>query len=587
MMRFFAIILVSVIGLTQAAMAQTSDDFVWVQIEAQPSYQEALERVEEYTRDLPDVNGFAMRSGWFGIAMGPYLQEDAELILRSYRAQGRIPGDSYIARSADYQQQYWPTGADMLGLGVLALAETAPSAAEAAIGTEPQSQVAAETDPDLETRADARRSESLLSRDEKRNLQAALEWAGYYNAAIDGAFGRGTRNAMAAWQSANGYDSTGILTTRQRAELMQRFNAILEGLDIQLVRDSEAGIQIKMPTGLVRFDRYDPPFAQYNPKDGETARLLLISQEGDRATLNGLFEIMQTLEIVPLEGPRTMSRNSFVLVGQNDSIVSETRATLENGEIKGFTLVWPAQDEERRARLLAEIESSFIRLPGTLDPALGTADQQAIDLVSGLQVRQPVLSRSGFFVDDTGAVVTTASAVQNCTRITLDDLYDAQLAQVDAELGVALLRPEQSLAPPSIARFSRTAPRLQSEVAVAGYSFEGQLNAPSLTFGKFSDNKGLQGEVDLNRLALDALPGDEGGPVFDDRGNVMGMLVPPPTSSRKLPDDVRFALTVDAITGVMSQAGLPVREGTETASLAPEDITDRGVGMTVLVSCWE
>jgi len=43
----------------------------------------------------------------------------------------------------------------------------------------------------------------------------------FYNAAIDGSFGRGTRNSMAAWQEANGYEINGILTTAQRAELLK------------------------------------------------------------------------------------------------------------------------------------------------------------------------------------------------------------------------------------------------------------------------------------------------------------------------------------------------------------------------------
>lgn len=587
MARYLAIVLTVLVSFWQVASAQTSQDVVWVQVEAQPSYQEALERVEEYTRDLPDINGFSMGSGWFSIAMGPYVREDAELILQSYRAQGRIPSDSYIAFSSAYQQQYWPVGVDLLGLGALALQENSPTIAQPQENPAAPTEVVAETSPDPETRADARRSENLLSRAEKQELQTALQWAGYYNTAIDGAFGRGTRNAMAAWQSANGFSPTGILTTRQRAALLGSYNAILEGLDIQLVQDNETGIAIKMPTGLVGFGQYVAPFAQYDPKDGETARVLLISQAGDRTTLNGLFEIMQTLEIVPLAGERTLNKDSFVLIGQNDKIISETRVSLKQGELKGYTLVWPARDEERRARLITEMETSFTRLPGTLDPSLGMSEEQSVDLVSGLRVRQPSMSRSGFFVDNAGAVVTTADAVQNCTRITLDELYDARLSQIDKEQGVALLRPVEKLAPPAFARFSRAVPRLQSEVAVAGYSFEGQLNAPSLTFGKLSDNKGLQGEIDLNRLALEALPGDEGGPVFDDSGNVMGMLVPLPAGSRKLPDDVRFALTVDAITGIMTQAGVSAREGLETASLAPEDITNLGIGMTVLVSCWE
>ena len=38
--------------------------------------------------------------------------------------------------------------------------------------------------------------------------------------------------------------------------------------------------------------------------DGSGVRVLLISQSGDQGTLFGLYDIMQTLEIVPMEGPR-------------------------------------------------------------------------------------------------------------------------------------------------------------------------------------------------------------------------------------------------------------------------------------------
>ena len=97
----------------------------------------------------------------------------------------------------------------------------------------------------------------------------------------------------------------------------------------------------------------------------------------------------------------------------------------------------------------------------------------------------------------------------------------------------------------------------------------------------------LSGEANLSRLAVDALPGDAGGPVFDEGGNVMGMLLPRPSGTRQLPDEVRFALSGEAIAGVLAEAGVVAQQGERTASLAPEDITARGVGMTVLVSCWE
>lgn len=594
MKRIFFLFWVLCSLVPQVVSAQTAQDVVWVQIEARPTLETALERVESYAATLPDVNGFALSGGWYAIALGPYTPKDAQEVLRSYRVQGLIPNDSYIALSATYGQKYFPPGADVLDVGTVAAVQTPPEPESQAPAPEVQTALTtsetaalAEAEPDTETRAQAQRSESLLSREEKRALQTALQWAGFYNAAIDGAFGRGTRNSMAAWQGANGYDPTGVLTTRQRAALMGQYNAVLEGLDMQVVQDFDAGIEVRLPTAVVAFERYEPPFAQYNATGDLAARVLLISQPGDRITLAGLYDVMQTLTIVPLEGPRTLSADSFTLVGRSAEIVSETQVTLVSGELKGFTLIWPAGDEERRTRVLQEMQSSFVRRSGVLDPAAGgTADQQ-IDLVAGLEVRKPILSRSGFFVDAAGSVVTTSDAVQSCARITLDELYDATLSGVDTDRGIAILKPKQTLAPPAVARFSPMPPRLQSEIAVAGYSFEGQLGAPSMTFGTLSDLKGLRGEPDVSRLALETLPGDAGGPVLDRSGNVLGMLLPRVEGARQLPEEVRFALTGEAISSVMVQAGLSLSEGVETTSLDPEDITDRGIGMTVLVSCWE
>lgn len=588
MLRLVLLITLVFNVLPKDGAAQQGDALAWVQIEARPTLEAAQERVEAFAGVLQDVNGFAMQGGWYAITLGPYTAADAEEVLRSYRAQGLIPSDSYIAATTIYGQQFWPPGEDLLGRGTLTQRGLTAQTTDPAGPRAPREETAlVAPEQDTETPAEARRSESLLSAQERRDLQTALQWAGFYDAAIDGAFGRGTRASMGEWQSANGFEVTGILTTRQRAVLMGQYNAVFEGLGMRVIRNAEAGIEVRMPAALVGFTRLDPPFARYDALENGSAQVLLISQAGDADTLKSLYDIMQTLTIVPLDGPRDLGRNSFSIIGRNADITSETQVTLSDGALKGFTLIWPAGDETRRLRVVQEMQASFTALPGLLDPAAGAAPDQQIDLLAGLEVRTPRLSRSGFYVDGSGAVVTTAEAVQSCTRITLDDVYEATLTDVDTARGVALLRPTQTLAPPAVANFSVLPPRLRSEIAVAGYSFEGQLGGPSVTFGTLSDVKGLQGEADVNRLSIEALPGDVGGPVFDGSGNVFGMLLPQPDGARQLPQEVRFALAGDAIAGLMDRAGLRRVQATNTDALHPLDITDRGVAMTVLVSCWE
>lgn len=574
------IVLAWAVLLASVVASNAQDGAVWIQIEAQPNLNAATERARNYAAGLPDVNGFALGGGWYGIALGPYARSDAEQVLRVYRSEGVIPRDSFIAFTSSFRQQFWPIGANVLNRGVV----QAPVPAEPE-ETTPVVDTPAPPPAD-ETPAQAQRSERQLSRAEREDLQIALQWAGTYQGGIDGAFGRGTRNAMAQWQERNDFDVTGILTTRQRAVLLQDYNSVLDGLGLDLVRDETAGIDILMPTAVVTLEKYEYPFAHYTAKGDIDATVLLISQDGDQTTLFSLYDIMQTLDIVPLDGPRERKDRSFVLVGEDATRVSETRVALEDGQIKGFTVVWPAGDEERRTRLLDEMEKSFVRTSGVIPASAGTQDQ-AIDLVSGLAVRKPRLSRSGFFVDSQGTVLTTTEAVNSCTRVTVDTETDAEIAVLDEARGVAVLRPTSTLAPLAVARFSDARPRLQSEIATAGFSFEGVLDAPSMTFGTLSDVRGLNGEAELSRLEMNTLPGDAGGPVLDAGGGVLGMLLPEKQSGRALPEGVQFALDREVLQEVLAQAGLAAAGTNSATPIDPVDLSAAATGMTVLVSCWD
>lgn len=549
---------------------------VWVQIEAQPTLAEARARARVYARDLPDVNGFALGRGWYAIALGPYREEEAERVLQVYRREGVIARDSYIAQSSDYGRRFWPAG------DASAPAPSAP--AEAPVVTAPDP--APQPEPG-ETLREARAGEARLTRDDRAELQVALQWAGVYDGAIDAAFGRGTRGAMARWQQQNGFEPTGVLTTRQRAALMGQYNAVLEDLGLETVRDTRAGIEIDLPLGMVEFDRHEAPFAHYRPSGSFPAQVLLISQPGDRTTMTALYDIMQSLEIVPKTGARGLQADGFTLTGAGADIVSYTRVWLKDHEIKGFTLVWPAGDEARRTRLLEEMEDSFTPLPGTLDAIAAPATGQRVDLVAGLDVRRPDRARSGFFVDASGAVLTTAEAVQGCGRITINETTEADIAYLDETLGVVVLRPRDQLAPAQVAQFRDGLPAVLSRVAVAGYSYEGLLGAPTVTFGQLAALEGLDGEPNLKRLALSARAGDAGGPVLDGSGAVLGMLVPYETGGRSLPDGVSFAATNGALRAVLDGGGITPRAATAQPDISGEALTDRAEAMTVLVGCWE
>ncbi|MEY4871925.1 MAG: hypothetical protein RLZZ563_1255, partial [Pseudomonadota bacterium] len=498
------------------------------------------------------------------------------------RAENLIPSDSFVSDGSSYQDQFWP-----------AAGTATPAPADTAAAPEPVPEAVTEAAPAPqpdETPEQAQQSEAALSQSERELLQTALKWFGHYDSTIDGAFGRGTRASMSDWQTMNGFEPTGILTTLQRGTLVANYQAEQAGFGFDTLTEPEAGIEVTLPLSLVAFDHYEPPFVHFIAKDGSDTRITLISQPGDQAALYALYDTLQTLEIMPTTGPRDRGERSFTLRGDGATVVSQAYAELSRGLIKGWIITWNPTTDVNIDRVIQTVEASFRPIGDrALDPGIVpmSGDTKA-GLLSGLEVRKPRLSRSGFYIDGTGTVLTTADAVAQCARITLDGTVDATVTLTDAATGLAVLTPATPLSPAAVAEFQLATDRIGAEVAVSGYSYGDALPAPVLTFGTLQAAEGLQGEAGLKRLALAALPGDQGGPVLDSSGAVLGMLLPPGTDpARVLPAGVAFAATGPAIATALQTKGITLSQSSRSGALPPEDLAKLAGKMTVLVSCWD
>ena len=587
-MRILLWVVLSGLWLGFGAGGAVAQDRAWVQIEAHPTLAEAEERAQAYASVFPDVQGYRLGSRWYGIALGPYGRDEAAVRLTQLLRENLIPRDSFLTDGGNFREPFWPVG----GVSPAPVAPLAPEVAaapESALGPAAPTPEAV-TAVQEETPAEARRSEAALSREERQELLRALQWDGFYNAAIDGAFGAGTRRSMSDWQTAMGFEATGVLTTRQRDILIANWQADLAEYGFDTVQEAEAGIEVTLPLGLVAFDHYEPPFVHFAPKSEGGLKIILISQPGDRGALYGLYDILQTLAVVPMEGERSRDERSFEINGVSDSVQSYAYAELSRGLVKGYLVVWSPDQAKQADRVLGQIKASF-RAVGNraLDPGMvAMTDAARRGLLAGLELRRPKFSRSGFYVDRAGRVVTSTDAVAQCGRITVDGVIEADVSHSDAAMGLAVLTPKTPLAPQVVAGFQIAPDRIGAEVAVAGYSYEDTLPAPVMTFGTLEDVAGLNGEAGVKRLGIATLPGDAGGPVIDGTGAVLGMLLPRAAGgARVLPEGVEFAAAASVMVEALRNAGVSVVEAPAAGALAPEDLTRKAMGMTVLVSCWE
>jgi peptidoglycan hydrolase-like protein with peptidoglycan-binding domain len=584
--------LMLVMGLPVLIGPVMAQERVWVQIEAQPSLASAEERARAYAGLFPDVAGYQLSSDWYAIVLGPYGVAEGAAQLATLRRENLIPRDSFIVDGANFGQSFWPVGAALPATGLQGL--TVPDVTVDPLlepTVQPPVVVERTIAPAIidETPDEARQSEADLPRTDREALQSALQWFSFYEGGIDGAFGRGTRASMGAWQEANGFEPTGILTTLQRATLVGNWQADIAEFGFQTVTDVEAGIEITLPLSLVQLDTYTPPFARYAPVAGSDMQVYLISQPGDQAGLAALYDLLQTLQIMPLTGERERREKSFTISGQSDALHAFAYAEVSQGLIKGYLLTWNPAKGAQAERVLTAMQTSF-RPYGdrALDPGMVPMDAGTkAGLLSGLEVRRPKLSRTGFFVDAQGSVLTTAEAVANCGRVTIERETDATVRFTDDALGIAVLTPKALLAPPVVAMLQTAAGRVGAGVVVPGYAYEDRLSAPVLTYGTLAAAEGLAGEADVQRLAISTQAGDAGGAVVDGTGSVLGMVLPREDSPQVLPGDVTFALTAGAITQRLAADGMVLPPVVPGAILLPEDLVVRASGMTVLVSCWE
>lgn len=601
--------------LWTALPGAAQDTRVWIQIAARQTRDEALSYLQAESRRLDGLKGLRMRSGWYAAALGPFMPATGQSEIARLRAQGRIPQDSYLARRDTYRRQFWPPGQSSLwrsaalasrqpgpmsvpvpDAGAIDETPLPPDAAADAVAPDP-AQAAGNaatlttgigTPASLdETPAEARASERLLDKPARESLQRALAWFGFYNAAIDGDIGPGTRKAMADWQASQGYDTTGILTARERAEILAAFQDDIAALGLEPVTREDAGITIDLPKGVVTYDGTDAPFVRYKGDGADPARVVLISEAGDQDRLVALYRVIQTLAIVP-EGSRARLRGGgFTIDGETGTATTHIEAALYGQTIKGFALVWPRSAPGDAGRVAEAMAAGFEALDGKVlpDDAGNSADQN-VDLMAGLEIRRADWTRSGVYVDAQGKAVTLASGLGACGKLTIGEDLPATATML-GDSGLALVTPLTPAAPMATATFREAPGRIGSEVTLALYPLGGRVDAPSTTFATLSDIKSPAGDAAGMRLTVPGPLHDTGGPILDDTGTVLGLVAPPDENGMTPPADVARGIGSAAIAAALRAGGIEPSEAPAIDHMMPrEEVAKAASEITALVSCW-
>ena len=581
MKKLFVTILVCLAAASVSSSVAAQTQQFWIQIEAHGDVRSALSRARSLTAQFAETHAFRIPNGSYVIALGPFDRSQALNRNQSLIRSGLIPRNSFVTLGHDFVSQFWPVGVSansrLNGEIETNFAYIAPDEEVAPISVSP-----------LDNLGSNERDESEPGAIDFRKIQTALQWMGDYNSVIDGLYGPRTATAIEDYQRRNGFEVTGWLTAEQYAGLVANYEEELRLADLSDLEDEQAGIALRYPANLVEFSEYSPPFAIFKPADGENMRMMLVSMEGNAQTLQTLFDIVQSIDFVAKEGPRSLVRNEFNLYGFGSETNSFAHAKLRNGRIKGFVFAWPTNEHEVMNRISQVMRGSLreindktldrmdapVSVPGELEYGIGAAELE------------PMATASGFFVDSIGSVVTAADLVRSCVQIEVEPNYRMTVVKIDDDLGIAVLSPEAELSPIAFARLAGNEIRRGSGIAVSGHSYSGVLGSPSLTFGEVHSPYGLEGEANIAVINAKARQGDVGGPVLNLNGDVVGVLLPSPSDDRMLPEGINFAARGSALAASLTEAGIFVLESSPIDEIDLVELNRIAADITVLINCY-
>jgi S1-C subfamily serine protease len=178
---------------------------------------------------------------------------------------------------------------------------------------------------------------------------------------------------------------------------------------------------------------------------------------------------------------------------------------------------------------------------------------------TGIMQTHPESSGTGFFITDDGYLITNKHVAGNGAQVRLvtsAGLIPAKVVKVDATNDLALLKAEGKFAVLPVAA-SRSM-KLGGTVATVGFPNIGlQGFAPKFARGEIGSLSGLKDDARYFQISVPVQPGNSGGALVDERGNVVGVVSAKLgakaalATSGALPENVNYAVKSSFLLGFL------------------------------------
>jgi S1-C subfamily serine protease/antitoxin component YwqK of YwqJK toxin-antitoxin module len=163
---------------------------------------------------------------------------------------------------------------------------------------------------------------------------------------------------------------------------------------------------------------------------------------------------------------------------------------------------------------------------------------------------------SGIFISEKGYIATNYHVVKDANAIQVEYLqkgkkytYSAKVIVTDKQNDLAILKiqdPGFKALPKIPYVFSTRIKDVGSEVFALGYPLEDVMGSEiKFTDGKVSSKTGMEGDITMYQISVPLQPGNSGGPLFDNEGNLVGITSAQLSKEQFNAENVNYAIKIN------------------------------------------
>ncbi len=268
--------------------------------------------------------------------------------------------------------------------------------------------------------------------------------------------------------------------------------------------------------------------------------------------------------------------------------------TSQTAPLRGFNF-----NAATQAAATLAIQQTMARIQDKLDQTPGPypvdGHTQAIDYAPLVDREKPLRTGTAFFINKAGQLLTAAHVSRDC--MVLEAHLDGATLPVTQKASSALL---------DIAVLETGQPRdsalglrqgynieLGESISSVGYPLSGLLgDSPNLTRGNISANKGLRGSMGMFQFSAPIQPGNSGGPIVSDHGELLGMSVSTLNASSlaemgHIPQNINFALDARHVARFMEREGIPFELVKPQSEGSMQTANRAALSNTVQLNCYQ